>query len=296
MPRRPLQPQPLTRSVFRGSTALAERLVTRDQLRSRCWRRVLFDGYADAELTVDHGLLIRAASLLLPPGAVIAGRSAAWLHGARLLRPTDAVEVAYHPARPWRGPTGVRPRAARLSSQDVLPTRPPTTTVARTCLDVARWHDPVEAVATLDALLASTGKSAAAIVQELAAAGAEERGNRRAAGTLALVDPRAESPAESRLRVHLVLAGLPPPTVQYEVRVGRRFIARTDLAWPQAKVAVEYDGRWHGDPGQLPRDRRRLNELAAAGWTVIHVTAGDLADLRRVVAQIQVALGLRRCS
>lgn len=293
MPRRPLQPQPLTRSVFRGSTALAERLVTRDQLRSRCWRRVLFDVYADAGLTVDHGLLIRAASLLLPPGAVIAGRSAAWLHGARLLRPTDAVEVACHPDRPWRGPTGVRPRAARLSSQDVLPTRPPTTTVARTCLDIARWHDPVEAVATLDALLAGTGTSAATVL-DIAAARADERGSRRAARTLALVDPRAESPAESRLRVHLVLAGLPLPAVQYEVRVGGRFIARTDLAWPQAKVAVEYDGRWHGDPGQLQRDRRRLNELVAAGWTVIHVTAGDLADLRRVVAQVQVALGQRR--
>jgi very-short-patch-repair endonuclease len=43
------------------------------------------------------------------------------------------------------------------------------------------------------------------------------------------------------------------------------FVARVDLAFPDRRVAIEYDGPWHGEPGQLARDRRRLNALVTAG-------------------------------
>ncbi|WP_222263215.1 endonuclease domain-containing protein [Modestobacter marinus] len=82
---------------------------------------------------------------------------------------------------------------------------------------------------------------------------------------MALADGRAESPPESRLRVLLTMAGL-PPVPQWSVRrADGVFIARVDLAYPAVRLAVEYDGAWHGEPGQLGRDRRRLNALVAAG-------------------------------
>jgi very-short-patch-repair endonuclease len=55
-------------------------------------------------------------------------------------------------------------------------------------------------------------------------------------------------------------------------------VARVDLAFPEQRVAIEYDGAWHGRQGRLARDRRRLDALVAADWTVLHVTGGDLHD------------------
>jgi very-short-patch-repair endonuclease len=80
--------------------------------------------------------------------------------------------------------------------------------------------------------------------------------------------------------------------VQHRVVVDGRFIARTDLAWPSRKVAIECDGIWHADAAQLHRDRRRLNRLVAAGWTVLHITSvrmhedfdGVVAEIRRTLA------------
>jgi very-short-patch-repair endonuclease len=72
-----------------------------------------------------------------------------------------------------------------------------------------------------------------------------------------------------------------------------RFVARVDFAWPDAKVAVEYEGLWHGQAQHVARDRRRLNELAAAGWTVVFVTAADLRDPVQLIARIAAALSSR---
>jgi very-short-patch-repair endonuclease len=85
----------------------------------------------------------------------------------------------------------------------------------------------------------------------------------------------------------LRLAGLHPQP-QYPIRdPAGRFIARVDLAFPGPRVAIEYDGAWHGDKGQLPRDRRRLNALVQAGWRVLHLTAADLRDPVAVVAAVR---------
>ena len=55
-------------------------------------------------------------------------------------------------------------------------------------------------------------------------------------------------------------------------------------------MAVEYEGVWHGQPQQVARDRRRLDELSAAGWTVVFVTAAELHDPIRLIAGIAAAL------
>ncbi|HEX6681430.1 MAG TPA: hypothetical protein VF062_01450, partial [Candidatus Limnocylindrales bacterium] len=51
-----------------------------------------------------------------------------------------------------------------------------------------------------------------------------------------------------------------------------------DLALPELKIAVEYDGRWHASASQLERDRHRLNRLLGAEWVVFHVTADLMRD------------------
>lgn len=102
------------------------------------------------------------------------------------------------------------------------------------------------------------------------------RSVRRAVG---LADGLAGSPQETRLRLVLYDSPLPRPVPQHVVRhAGGRFLARVDFAWPEARLALEYEGLWHGRDQQVVRDRRRLNELTAAGWTVVFATAADLRD------------------
>jgi very-short-patch-repair endonuclease len=119
------------------------------------------------------------------------------------------------------------------------------------------------------------------------------RGARRARQATTLADPRAESPPESRLRVLLTLAGL-PAVPQYAVRdEAGTFVARVDPAFPDRRIAVEYDGLWHAEPGQFGRDRRRIDPLVAAGWIVLHVRAADLHDPEVLVARVRELLAVR---
>ena len=96
-----------------------------------------------------------------------------------------------------------------------------------------------------------------------------------------LLDPRSESGPETRVRLLLRAGGLPTPEVNHVVLDARgRFVARVDLGWPEAKLAVEYDGDHHRDRDQWVRDLRRRERLEALGWTVVVLTAADLRGPR----------------
>ncbi|MGY1782106.1 endonuclease domain-containing protein [Geodermatophilus sp. SYSU D01036] len=185
---------------------------------------------------------------------------------------------------------GLRVRRTVLPPVDVVQVRRrPCTSGARTAIDIARGEPLGEAVAALDVLLARGVVDRAALRRSLETS-PSSRGARRARRAVELADPRAESPQESRVRVLLALAGL-AAVPQYTVRDDDGgFVARVDLAFPEHRLAVEYDGAWHGEPGQLRRDRRRLNGLTAAGWRVVFVTAADLRAPEAVVARVVEAL------
>ena len=69
-------------------------------------------------------------------------------------------------------------------------------------------------------------------------------------------------------------------------------MARVDFGWPAQRVALEYDGLWHAEPGQFARDRERLNRLQAAGWRIVFVTAADLHHPGPLIARIATALAM----
>jgi very-short-patch-repair endonuclease len=124
------------------------------------------------------------------------------------------------------------------------------------------------------------------------AAHASGRGAERARRVLPVADPRVDSPMESILRWLLHDAGLPAPVLQFAVRDGAGvFIGRADLAWPDKKVLVEFDGNVHRDRDVFVNDLRRQNRLIAAGWTVLRFTSADvLGSPDRVVALVRLAL------
>ncbi|MFJ8581952.1 endonuclease domain-containing protein [Micromonospora sp. NPDC093277] len=171
--------------------------------------------------------------------------------------------------------------------------RPLRTGPADAAWETAVWLDPIRAVGIVDALL-GRGLTTPAALAEIGDRNAERPGGRRARWVFGLADPRAESPAESALRVRLVLAGLPRPLVQHPVRLLSGLVLHPDLAWPEFRVAVEYDGHWHAEPDQLHRDRRRLNQLVTAGWLVLHVTSHRLhREFPAVVREVRTALTSR---
>ena len=68
---------------------------------------------------------------------------------------------------------------------------------------------------------------------------------------MGLADGLSESPQETRLRLLLHRAELPPPVAQYRVRDSHRFVARVDFGGPTSG-SRSYDGLWRGEPGQSP--------------------------------------------
>ena len=85
----------------------------------------------------------------------------------------------------------------------------------------------------------------------------------------------AESPMETRLRMLLVLAGLPRPQAQVSVHDDAHvFIGRPDLYYPAARLGLEYDGGTHRQ--SLAEDNRRQNRLLDAGVRLLRFTASDI--------------------
>jgi hypothetical protein len=122
----------------------------------------------------------------------------------------------------------------------------------------------------------------------------DRRGTRRAATLLTLVSGKAESPPESWLRLTVVDAGYPVPVAQHEVcDLDGRLIYRLDLAWPQLRIALEYDG-YEAHEGREAEDAERDARLAARGWVVIRARGGDITDPRQLLGQVATAFAKRR--
>ena len=277
-------------SPFLGSTAITAGLVTPTQLRDSRFRRLFRDVYVDRSAPVDHRMLCRAAALLLPPGAALSHRSAAYLYNANVLDRDQPVEVTA-PGGLRRQP-GLRVVRSPLAPDDISRRSGlPVTSPLRTGFDLARGRDLVAAVVGVDALLYRRVVRADRLLAYVAAhAGWNRSGAARRA--LSLARPFVESPMETRLRLIAVLGGLPEPEVQYDVfDRNDRLVARVDLAYPHHRLALEYDGDHHRERDTFRRDAVRLNRLHLMGWTVLRFTADDvLRNPDRMLAQIRAAL------
>jgi hypothetical protein len=279
--------------VFIGAHAISEGALTPRQLREGPYVRVLRGVYADPSLPRDHLLRCRAAALLMPEQAALGARSAAAVLGAPAPTYIDPVTIVLPAGDQWRGPAGVRVHRAPLPREHVLETQDGLrhTSALRTAWDVGALERTPTAVGVLDALLRA-GHLTLAALEETLRAGVGRWGARRVRRAFELVDPRSESPPESWVRVACVLGGLPAPVPQYDVLEDGTWLGRVDLAWPEARLIVEYEGEYHFEGLQIARDDERYRRLTAAGWRVIRLSAADLRDLEAVVRRIERELSL----
>lgn len=111
----------------------------------------------------------------------------------------------------------------------------------------------------------------------------------------ALARPKVESPKETETRLLIRDAGFAEPEVQYVVSDAGRFIARVDLAYPELKIAIEYEGDGHRtDQKQWRADIRRQRDLEDHGWIVIRLTQEDLNDAGAALfARVRSAIASR---
>lgn len=130
----------------------------------------------------------------------------------------------------------------------------------------------------------------------------EERGPRRgirqARAVLDVTDPLSESPGESRARAVLLAAGLPVPTLQIGVQVGRREYW-ADAGWliaPRRYLLVEFDGalKYRLDgltgsalAGALAQEKQREDGIRGLGHLVERVVETDLSTARHRAALVR---------
>ncbi|SCL20827.1 Domain of unknown function [Micromonospora nigra] len=215
------------------------------------------------------------------------GTSGALHRRAGTHQPRDGDGATMTRADPWPATADLTSvSAAARAGSPLLPRTDPTAAA----WESAVWLEPLRSVAIVDSLL-GRGLTTAVALAEVAAAYAHRPGARRARWVFGLADAGAQSPPESQLRVRLVLAGIPRPVTQHPVRVPGGPVLHPDLAWPEYRVAVEYDGLWHAGREHLHRGRQRLNQLVGAGWLVLHVTSQRLyRDFPAVAREVRAAL------
>jgi hypothetical protein len=94
----------------------------------------------------------------------------------------------------------------------------------------------------------------------------------------------------------LVHDELVPLHRQYEIRDDAgHFVARTDLAVPDAKVGIEFHSdAWHHGPRRGGRDRRRDFAAARAGWELAYLDEGDFASPEEAVEGLLEIVRRRR--
>ncbi|WP_099247494.1 DUF559 domain-containing protein [Mycobacterium sp. shizuoka-1] len=278
---------------FLGSQAVRSGLVTDYRLRTR-YRAVYRNVYLANEVQLTAQRRARAAWLFAGPEVVLAGLSAAAVHGAKWLdenAPAEIVRTDRHGSR------GLLAHSYALAGDDVCLRRGMrVTTAARTAFDIGRRLPLHDAVPLVDALMNATRLKVADVLA-VADANPGVRGVRRLRATLALADGGAESPPESRLRMLLIGAGLPTPQTQIEFFDDYGdVVIRVDMGWRAWRVAVEYDGVQHWtDARQRSWDIDRIAILDSLGWSVVRVSADMLRRPEVIVARVTAKLRSAGC-
>lgn len=99
-------------------------------------------------------------------------------------------------------------------------------------------------------------------------------------GVVRGLDPLAgvpESPMETKLKQLLRRCGLPMPEFQYEIWHEGRFVARVDAAYPEHRIAIEYDSYEHHSGRQaIDRDSERRARLSRIDWDTVTFTAAAI--------------------
>jgi hypothetical protein len=270
--------------------------ITDWQLRHRETLRTSRNTYLPRSAALDLRQRIDAVLLGAPSSAVLSHFSAAAMWGLQvpLVADDGLVHLTVPPGARVRSRADRRIHCSEVPAAEARTVHGRSlTSPSRTWLDLAGRVPPAALLAVTDQLLARGFPSDE--FPRILARAAGRRGVVAARSVLAAADPLAGSPMESVLRWLIHEAGLPRPVLQYVIRdAAGAFLGQVDLAWPEHRVVVEFDGDLHRERRVFVKDLRRQNGIVLAGWQILRFTSADvLGRPAATVATIAGALGLR---
>lgn len=291
---------PFTRAEARDAAVDAHALRRLRQL--GLVRAVVRGVYVDS--AAEDSLALRAAAVakVAPDDAVVCRRTAAWLFGVDALAMQELRTLPKVDFVRQRTTRALKSSAASGHSQTLLPDDViewhglRVTSPVATAVHLARHLDRPFALSSLDAMVRAELVTAAG-VRAAVLRYPHHPGIRQARELASLIDPAAESPGESWLRLRMIDAGFPAPIPQVTIKDGLREY-RVDLAFldplpgrTDRRLALEYDSdQWHSTREQIEADESRRARLGRLGWEVRSVRRwevwGSDAKLERAVGEL----------
>ena len=241
-------------------------------LRSKRYRRLFRGVYISASAAVTPLVMAEAALLVAGTGAVASHHSAARIWGAAV--PEDGL-VHVTCDRRIRV-KGLKSHLGKVRQGATTARGVPVTTPESTFVDLSDELGLVDLVVAGDSLVRSNRVTPGQLVEAAAAYGGRARRLARRAAELVRAD--VDSPMETRLRMLLVLAGLPEPSVNHVVRwADGRVRYRFDLCFADRRLVFEYDGRQHAESGtQWGVDIERREWMDSNRWRLVVVRSTDI--------------------
>lgn len=276
--------------VFPRSAALASG-ITPAQLKGPNYQALFRGYYVTADNARDRRRRIAAAVLIHPPGAVASHLSAADLYGLPV-PPQPEVHVTVARERDRRPRHGIRShlnkRGIAVEARHGIPISGPVDTFIALGYELGL----VDLVVLGDAMVAAKLTTPQTLVAATQAS--HQKGVKPARRAARFVRRGVDSPMETRLRMLLVLAGLPEPEINHILREATgEWIVRLDLSYPGVRLIIEYDGRQHAeDTEQWNLDIERRENFDAWGWKIVVVTSRGIykepeLTLKRVAAALR---------
>jgi hypothetical protein len=164
----------------------------------------------------------------------------------------------------------------------------------RTLVDAALDLDRAHALSVIDSALNLGAVTLDEVTTEVTTCRGRP-GVRALRGVLPLVDARAQSPLETRIRLACIDGGVPPDDLQFPVRdQWGTLLGLADLAWWRGlrrPLIVEADGAGpHSVPYALFRDRYRANDFTLADVDMLRFTWPDAIRRYYVSGTVRRAL------
>jgi hypothetical protein len=275
-----------TRSAMRHAVSCGDLVVLRPGVLARPAEPTGFSWLDER----DRHARTAAAALLSRPRSLASHCSAAVLMDLPVLEVPEVPCLTVLPSHSG-AVRGVHLHRTRLDAGDPGRLRGLRLTMpARTVVDIARERGVVAGVVTADGAL-HRGLLTARELKLAVRAAAGRAGVERARAAAALADGRAESALESRSRLAIADADLPPPDLQPDIFVDGRFAGRVDFYWDEFGVIGEADGWEKYKPGweRIRDEKRRQEQLERGRLIVVRWGSDDLASFAPVTDRLRDA-------
>lgn len=264
-------------------------------LRTSRFRRIFRGVYVSADVPESPFVRIEAALVLHPPSAFASHSTAAQLRGLPV--PVDPqVHVTVPADRDRRSRPEIRNHVATGTSRVNVLRGVRLSHPFQMFVELACMLSLVDLVVVGDALVKLLDCRPEELVEACRAS--TDRHAATALRAARYVRAEVDSPMETRLRMLIVLAGLPEPEVNHKIRDEHgRVLRRFDLSYPALRLIVEYDGRQHIEREESwESDLDRREEFDDERWRLLVVTAkGIYREPERTILRVRRALKQRGC-